>query len=90
MWDFNDLAMSFWHSNHRVCWRGTAGPSDPSILACSGEDLLPALLDEFADVFAKPTVMPPPIPPTTSTCSRARQPVVVRPYRYPVAHKDEL
>jgi hypothetical protein len=90
LWDFGSLTMSFWHGDHRVCWKGVAGPAYPGLRACS-TDLMPSLLQEFATVFAEPSGMPPP---------RARDhrivlvpgstPVAVRPYRYSVAHKDKL
>jgi len=59
--------------------------------ACSADDLLPALLEEFAPVFAEPSGMPPPRSQDHSITLRpGSTPVAVRPYRYPVAHKDEL
>lgn len=52
---------------------------------------LAALLREYADVFAEPRGLPPPLPydhrihllPGTT-------PIAVRPYRYPQLQKDEL
>jgi hypothetical protein len=57
--------------------------------ATASTSLLDELLATFEDVFAEPVGLPPP---------RARDhniikpdaPVVVRPYRYPAAHKGEL
>jgi hypothetical protein len=91
LWDFGARTMSFWRGDHRVCWRGHARPSSLELRACTGDDLLPALLDTFAAVFAEPQGMPPP-----RACDYAitlipgAAPVAVRPYRYPAAHKDEL
>jgi len=70
-------------------------PSSPTprirVTTAASESLLDELLADFGDVFAEPKGLPP---------QRARDhaivlkpdaaPVVVRPYRYPAAHKDEL
>jgi hypothetical protein len=91
LWDFSALTMSFWHRDHRVCWNGVAGAAGPTLRACSADDLLPTLLEEFAAVFTEPSGMPPPrsrdhyINPILGS-----SPVAVRPYRYPASHKDEL
>jgi hypothetical protein len=60
-------------------------------VAVAGDALLNGLLGAFDDIFAEPTGLPP---------VRGRDhriilkpdaaPVAVRPYRYPVAHKNEL
>jgi hypothetical protein len=94
LWEFGHQVMSFWHFNHHVRWRGVAGSGTPQLRVCSMEaawELLDLLLTEFKDIFASPTGLPPP---------RARDhrihllpdtaPVAVRPYRYPLLHKDEL
>jgi hypothetical protein len=71
-----------------------AGSGTSQLRVCSIEaarELLDLLLTEFEDIFASPAGLPPP---------RARDhrihllpdtaPVAVRPYRYPLLHKDEL
>jgi hypothetical protein len=83
--------MAFWHGNHHVCWQGLAGPSSPGLAVCDFTILLQAVLEEFVAIFAAPTGMPPP----RSQDHRLHlvpgaAPVVVRPYRYTTAHKDEL
>lgn len=60
LWDFGTLTMSLWRCDHQVCWCGMAGHSSLSLTTCSGDDLLPAVLDEFAAVFIEPAGMPPP------------------------------
>jgi len=60
LWDFSALTMSFWHRDHKVCWQGIAGPKGPALRVCSGDDMLQAMLQEFTDIFAEPTGMPPP------------------------------
>jgi hypothetical protein len=83
--------MSFWKGDHKVCWQGVAGPSTPGLRVCSVDGLLPALLDEFAAIFNEPSGMPPPRSQDHAiSLIPGSQPVAVRPYRYPVAHKDEL
>jgi hypothetical protein len=92
VWDFVDGSVSFQHQGSTVCWPGVAPTSTLETCATtSSAPLLDALLAEFVDIFAEPHGMPP---------QRARdhainlkagaQPVAVRPYRYPAAHKDEL
>jgi hypothetical protein len=94
LWDFGRQVMSFWHFNHRVRWHGVAGTGTSQLRVCSKEaarELLDLLLTEFEDIFASPAGLPPPqardhrihLLPDTA-------PVAVRPYRYPLLHKDEL
>jgi len=91
LWDFGTLTMSFWRRDHQVVWRGVAGAPVPSLQAYSTENIMEALLAEFEPVFADPQGLPP-----ARSCNHkitltpGAQPVAVRPYRYPVAHKDEL
>ena len=57
----------------------------------SSAPLLDELLAEFVDIFAEPHGMPPQRARDHSiTLKPSAQPVAVRPYRYPAAHKDEL
>jgi hypothetical protein len=59
--------------------------------ACSAEELLSALLEEFTPVFEEPSEMPPPRSRDYCISLTPRSaPVAVRPYRYPTSHKDEL
>jgi hypothetical protein len=91
LWDFENLAMSFWRVDHRVQWRGLATPGPPRLHSASATDLLQLLLEDFADVFATPTSLPPSRPfdhrihllPGTA-------PIAVRLYRYPQLLKDEI
>ena len=83
--------MSFWRGGRRMRWCGTAAPKGPALQACIGADLLTAILEEFAPVFAEPSGMPPAR--TRDHCINllpGSAPVAVRPYHYPSAHKDEL
>ena len=92
VWDLTARTMAFQREGRTVCWRGVAPPTAPGLHAATTDDsLLEGLLGSFDDVFAEPKGLPP---------ARARDhhivlkpdaaPVVVRPYRYPAAHKDEL
>nr|AAL82656.1 retrotransposon protein, putative, unclassified [Oryza sativa Japonica Group]AAM18147.1 Putative gag-pol polyprotein [Oryza sativa Japonica Group] len=88
VYDFTVLTMSFWH---RVTLHGLPGHQRPRALACAPAALLDSLLEEFADVFTEPTGLPP----ARDRSHRIQllpgtAPVAVRPYRYPVRHKDEL
>jgi hypothetical protein len=65
--------------------------TSPFSVTTGSDQLLDALLAHFTDIFAEPTGLPPQwdrdhriilVP--------GAAPVAVRPYRYPVAHKDEL
>jgi hypothetical protein len=92
LWDFTDGRMSCWHDNHRVMWQGTMGRHTvPAAHSIAATDLMTLLLDDFQDVFAMSTRLPPP------RCFNHRihllpktAPVAVRPYRYPQVVKDEL
>jgi hypothetical protein len=92
VWDLANRRMSFQREGRTVSWAGVRTAAGPVLGAlAAGEPLLEALLDAFAGVFATPVGLPP---------KRAHdhrillkpdaQPVAVRPYRYPAAHKDEL
>jgi hypothetical protein len=57
----------------------------------ASDSLLEELLAGFAIVFSEPMGLPPPHGREHAiTLKQGMQPVAVRPYRYPVAHKDEL
>lgn len=75
-----------------IRWHGVAPPSAPSLhTAMTDDSLLDGLLSSFDNIFTEPRGLPP---------VHARDhhiilkpdvvPVVVRSYRYPVAHKVEL
>lgn len=94
LWDFGHHTLSFWHADHHVEWHGLPGPEVEQLRAYADVDdsaLLGLLLEEFDDLFAEPTGLPPPrsrdhhihLLPGTA-------PVAVRPYRYPQLQKDEL
>jgi hypothetical protein len=92
IWDLANHRMTFQHQGRTVCWSSVPTPCPPTLSATTAsEPLLDGLLATFEDIFVEPTGLPP---------KRAHdhriilkpdaQPVVVRPYRYPAAHKDEL
>jgi hypothetical protein len=55
------------------------------------EPLLDALMDSFGTIFTEPTGLPQQhAHDHRITLKPGAQPVAVRPYRYLVAHKDEL
>jgi hypothetical protein len=91
LWDFATHAMSFWRFDHPVQWHGIATASTSHLHSATADNVLQCLLDEFADVFATPTSLPPSRPvdhrihllPGTA-------PIAVRPYRYPQLLKDEI
>jgi hypothetical protein len=57
----------------------------------AGDSLLDGLLDVFTDIFIEPTGLPPVhVRDHHIVLKPGTAPVVVRPYRYPAAHKDEL
>jgi hypothetical protein len=93
LWDFAKHTVAFMRAGKRVLWRGvdtTPRPSSAALLGSSG-DLLDAVLEEFAGLFAAPQGLPP----CRHLCHRIRlKPhvgaVAVRPYRYAHLQKDEL
>ena len=91
-WDFSARTMAFQQQGRDICWRGVESPNGPGIHAVTpGDSLLNSLLGSFAAVFTEPTGLPP-----QRACDHSivlkpgASPVAVWPYRYPVAHKDEL
>jgi hypothetical protein len=92
LWDFDRARLSCWRDDHQVVWQGIPRRrSKAAVHSLSSTDLMPLLVQEFDEVFATPTGLPPPrqfshwihlLPGTP--------PVVVRPYRYPQLLKDEL
>jgi hypothetical protein len=92
VWDLGHWRMSFQRQGRPVSWTEVDRPSMPTLGATMEADpLLEALLLSFLGLFVDPVGLPP---------KRAHdhriilkpdaQPVTVRPYRYPAAHKDEL
>lgn len=60
LWDFNRLSMAFWHQDHRVKWVGVNAWPSPHLALTDATDLLALLLQEFANLFATPSGLPPP------------------------------
>nr|CAB3502345.1 unnamed protein product [Digitaria exilis] len=58
-WNFKLMTMTFWRFDHIVHWHGVTSNGTLAPLVCTTTDLLMVLLKDFADVFAKPTSMPP-------------------------------
>jgi hypothetical protein len=92
VWDLGRWRMSFQRLGRPVSWTGVDRPSVPTLgTTTEAGPLLEALLLSFGGLFADPVGLPP---------KRAHdhriilkhdaQPVAVRPYRYPAAHKDKL
>jgi hypothetical protein len=92
IWDISRRRMSFQHQGRAICWTGVPTSSAPALtVTTAGEPLLAALLDSFATIFAEPTGLPPlRAHDHRIILKQGAQPVAVRPYRYPAAHKDEL
>jgi hypothetical protein len=92
VWDLACRRMSFQHHDRTVCWNGVPTSSAPVLgTTTATEPLLAALLDTFAHVFAEPAGLPPlRAHDHHIILKQGTQPVAVRPYWYPAAHKDEL
>jgi hypothetical protein len=92
VWDLSRRRMSFQRQGCPISWTGVDRSPVPTLGATTEVGpLLEALLLSFGGLFTDPVGLPP---------KRAHdhriilkpdaQPVAVRPYRYPAAHKDEL
>jgi len=89
--DIKLQTITFWRDDHRVRWHGVGATAPPMLSALATVDLLERLLQEFSDLFAEPTGLPPQrhldhrihLVPDTA-------PVAVRPYCYPQLLKDEI
>jgi hypothetical protein len=91
LWDFATQAMSFWRLDHPIQWHGIATANTSHLHSATADDVLQCLLDEFADVFATPTSLPPSRPVDHRIhLLPGTNPIVVRPYRYPQLLKDEI
>jgi hypothetical protein len=84
--------MSFQRQGRPISWTGVARPSVPTLGATTeAGPLLEALLLSFERLFTDPVALPPKHAHDHRIILKPdAQPVVVRPYRYPAAHKDEL
>jgi hypothetical protein len=90
VWDIRRV--TFHLHGRPICWTcvSASGPTTISATMAS-EPLLDALLDSFSTIFTEPTGLP--LQRAHDHCITLKpgaQPVAVRPYRYPAAHKDEL
>jgi hypothetical protein len=92
MWDFGNRAVSFTYQGRTFCWQGLPSPHAPAVSTITASSsLLKELLADFDDVFDEPHGLPPSRSHDHSiTLMPGKPPVVVRPYRYPALHKDEL
>jgi len=93
VWDFAARSLSFTYQGRAFCWAGVPSTGAPSLRAAtaSSASLLDGLLAAYDDIFTEPSGMPPPRARDHAiTLKPGSAPVVVRPYRYPAAHKDEL
>jgi hypothetical protein len=92
VWDLAHRRMTFHRDGCTISWVGVPAGEGPAVRSVTAEEPLPdALLDAFAGVFATPTGLPPQRAHDHRILLKTgAQPVAVRPYRYPAAHKDEL
>ncbi|WVZ78347.1 hypothetical protein U9M48_026076 [Paspalum notatum var. saurae] len=93
LWDFNHHTMVLQRAGRRITWIGIDAPRQAELHATilHDSDLMPALLEEFTDVFQEPQGLPPP----RATSHRIRltadtEAVAVRHYRYAHIQKAEL
>jgi hypothetical protein len=92
VWVFTSGIVSFQRQGRTVSWPGVplSGAQD-ACAAMSSAQLLDELLAGFTNIFAEPRGLPPQRTHDHNIVLKpGAQPVVVRPYRYPAAHKDEL
>jgi hypothetical protein len=86
--------MSFQHEGHTICWQGVLSPTAPCLqatVAVAADALLDRLSGAFADIFTASTGLPPARGYDHHIILKPdAPPVAVRPYKYPVAHKNEL
>jgi hypothetical protein len=93
LWDFVKHTMAFVRNGKRVVWHGVDTTPGPSTAALTGSqnDLMDALLDEFAGLFVEPQGLPPHRHLCHRICLKPGTTVVaVHPYRYAHAQKDKL
>ena len=92
VWVLGSRRMTFQHQGRPGSWTGIACPAAPALgVTTEAGPLLDALLHAYGGLFADPTGLPPKrAHDHRITLKPGAQPVAVRPYRYPAAHKDEL
>jgi hypothetical protein len=92
VWDLGHRRMSFQRQGRPISWTGVDRSPVPTLGATTeAGPLLEVLLLSFGGLFANPVGLPPKRAHDHRIILKPNsQPVAVRPYRYPAAHKDEL
>jgi hypothetical protein len=89
--DFTRLSMTCFLGGRRMARQGEPGGASASCRQLQAEALLDRLLEEFANLFAEPTGLPPARRQDHHIhLEEGAQPVAVQRYRYPQLQKDEL
>jgi hypothetical protein len=90
-WEFEALSMSYWYKGRALLWHGIGGSSVSLATLTATRDLMDALLQDYADIFAEPHGLLPArrhdhhihLLPGTA-------PIAVSPCHYPQLLKDEI
>jgi hypothetical protein len=90
-WDFEALSMSFWYKGRALLWHAIGASSVSLAMLTATRDLMDALLQDYADIFAEPHGLLPArrhdhhihLLPGTA-------PIAASPYHYPQLLKDEI
>lgn len=90
LWDFGALTVSFWRRNHCVSRYELGGLASPTLMACSSNNLMEALIVEFVTFFTAQNGLPPPKSQDHNIhLLPGSLPVAIWPNIYPDTHKDE-
>lgn len=88
--NYDKLTMALWRHGRLVRWTSIGGIPPQCVAINVEQNLMKELLAAYIDIFAEPRGLPPARRHDHWIHLPGTAPTVVRPYRYPQLHKDEI